>query len=109
MLYIYQMSNTASGMVLQPDPQNLLVVVVVEDVQYTFASQLNIPLPSFQGREARISYEHPGQLNSSKAFQGTLQEGQLNITLNDGVQITAAIEPPLDIGPVVGSGRWEAS
>lgn len=101
------MSITATGMAIRPGPENLVVIFTIEDVQYTFASNLSFPLPPFQAEEARISYEHPGQLISSKNFHGTLQEGQLNITLDDGVNITATIQPPLDIGPIDGDGFWQ--
>jgi hypothetical protein len=94
-------------MIVRPDPETLLATFFVEDTEYRFVAHLFEPFPIFQCDEASISYDDPGQLFSNKEFQGTVQDGQININLRDGVNIAGSILPEFDIGKIRGAGRWE--
>lgn len=107
MLYIYQMSNTATGVLAHENPFRLVLVFDIGGDSYIFSSDLPEPLPDFGAEEVSINYEHLAQLNSSKQFTGTLEGGELKINLEDEVIITATVQPDEDVGPFEGEGSWE--
>ncbi|KAH8703876.1 hypothetical protein BGW36DRAFT_404169 [Talaromyces proteolyticus] len=101
------MSATANGTVFRPNPNQILNVFTIDGSQYTFASSVATPLPPFQAVTATINYDYPDQLIANRFYDGSVQGGQLNIQLDNGVRITATVEPPIDVGRFQGQGHWE--
>ncbi|KAE8358608.1 hypothetical protein BDV27DRAFT_137443 [Aspergillus caelatus] len=94
---------------IRNSPERLLIVCVVDGQQYTFVSTVQPPLPPFEAGEIQINYDDPSQLASTKRFHGTVTNGQLTLIIDDGVTITAVINPPHDIGHITGAGVWNVN
>lgn len=100
------MSITVPGFIQRHSPEQLLNVFPIENSDYTFTSIFNDPLPPIQSIKAELKYDNPAQLIGGYPFTATLQAGQLNIQLENGVHITGTVQPPLDFDTIEGFGSW---
>ncbi|KAM5369625.1 hypothetical protein ACJZ2D_008884 [Fusarium nematophilum] len=101
------MSTVAVGTVVRASPNRLMNVFIVDEIQFTFVSTVAPALPPFQVQEAQVSYDSVEDLQSQHSFDGALENGQIKMKFDNGVSISATVEPPIDIGSIEGQGVWE--
>ena len=99
--------SVAPGIIIRASPYRLINVFIIDNIQFTFSSVVHTPLPPFDGTEAHVSFESSDDLTLTRSYQGSIEDGELKLQLDNGSTIIATILPPLDVGPIEGEGVWK--
>ncbi|KAF5024604.1 hypothetical protein F66182_3367 [Fusarium sp. NRRL 66182] len=100
--------SSAHGVVVRSSPNKLQATFIADGTEYIYNMNVNVSLPPFNTKSAKLVYQSPDELASSHNFQGRIGPHTLQLTLANGVVIEGQLEMP-GVQPAIaadGFGVW---
>jgi|SRR5258708_1704706 hypothetical protein len=103
---------TAKGFIhsVPGSPNRFAAAFMVNKLHYGFFGNMGSGVPEFACNNAKLTYDDPGDLTTTRFFWGTVGTDDISITLENGPTITGRLNMPVDpSSSLAGTGVWSAN
>lgn len=83
---------------------------VIDELEYSLNGMLNPPVGEFRSMTARLEFQDTGDLNGTQPLSGTIDDEELNLSLDNNIAVKAPLDMPVGLSTQVsGHGMWSVS
>ncbi|KAJ7737250.1 hypothetical protein DFH07DRAFT_779398 [Mycena maculata] len=101
------MSRTVPGHIVSLNGAKFSAVFIIDEIQYTFAGNINPNPGKFHVDKAVLAYDHTDQLTATRSFTGQVGIEAITFTIENGPVIQGTLDDVVDpVITVSGTGTW---